>query len=82
MGGQLADQAIGQMIEKHGNTMAYQVAEVYAFRGDTDRALEWLELAHAQRDGGLAYMRGDPLFKNVERDPRFVAFVKKMGFPP
>jgi len=54
---------------------------VYAFRGEADRAFEWLERAYAQRDSGLAEMKGDPLLKSLERDPRYAAFLKKMRLP-
>jgi hypothetical protein len=57
------------------------IAEVYAYRGEADRAFEWLERAHAQRDGGLAETKGDPLLKSLERDPRYAAFLKKMRLP-
>jgi hypothetical protein len=32
-----------------------------------------LERAYAQRDGGLSEKKGDPLLKNLERDPRYAA---------
>jgi TolB-like protein/DNA-binding winged helix-turn-helix (wHTH) protein len=62
-------------------TWAYQVAEVYAFRGEIDQAFQWLERAYSERDGGLAALKGDPLLKSLERDPRYAAFVKRMHLP-
>src|SRR3990172_7014460 len=49
---------------------AFQIAEIYAYQGETDKAFEWLERAYKQRDGGLAEMKGDPLLRSLERDPR------------
>ena len=46
-----------------------------------DKAFAWLERAYAQRDGGLIEMKGDPLLKNLEADPRYAAFLKKMRLP-
>jgi hypothetical protein len=43
--------------------------------------LEWLERAYAQRDPGLAEMKGDPFLKNLEGDPRYKAFLKKLRLP-
>jgi hypothetical protein len=40
-----------------------------------------LERAHAQRDSGFVVMKGDPLLKNLEADPRYAAFLKKMRLP-
>jgi serine/threonine protein kinase/Tfp pilus assembly protein PilF len=76
-----ADAALAELIAKFHAEAAYQIAEVYAFRGEADRAFEWLERAYAQRDGGLSEMKGDPLLKNLERDPRYAAFLKKMKLP-
>ena len=50
---------------------AYNVAEVYAYRGDKDRAFEWLERARRQRDGGLGFMLCDPFLANLREDPRW-----------
>jgi hypothetical protein len=41
----------------------------------------WLERAYSQRDGGLTFVKGDPLLASLERDQRYVAFLKKMGLP-
>jgi hypothetical protein len=59
----------------------YRIASVYAFRGETDRAFEWLERAYTERDAGLTEMKTDPLLTNLKRDPRYAALLKKMGLP-
>ena len=41
-------------------------------------ALEWLNRSYEQPDPGLSDMKGDPLLKNLESDPRHAAFLKKM----
>ncbi len=71
---QQADQALADLSDKYQTDSAFQIAEVYAFRGEIDRAFEWLERAYGQRDGGLAEIKGDPLLKSLEGDPRYVAF--------
>jgi hypothetical protein len=63
------------------NDSAFQIAEIYADRGETDKAFEWLERAYKQRDGGLAQIKGDPLLRNIESDPRYRAFLQKMKLP-
>jgi tetratricopeptide (TPR) repeat protein len=79
-----SDVALAALIGKHQGEFAYQIAQVYAYRGDADRAFEWLERAYSQRDGGLSEVKGDPLLKSLERDPRHSAFMKKMNLdgPP
>jgi TolB-like protein/Flp pilus assembly protein TadD len=76
-----ADAALGELLEKDKDAWAFQIAEVYAFRGETDKAFEWLERAYAQRDSGLASMKGDPLLRSLESDPRYPTFLKKMRLP-
>jgi TolB-like protein/DNA-binding winged helix-turn-helix (wHTH) protein/Tfp pilus assembly protein PilF len=76
-----SEAALADLIAKRHADAAYQIAEVYAYRGEADRALEWLERAYSQRDGGLPRLKIDPLLKNIEHDPRYAAFLKKMRLP-
>ncbi len=74
-----ADAALARLVEGSADTAAYQIAEVHAYRGDKDRAFEWLECARRQRDPGLGSLRIDPLLANLHGDPRWIAFVRTMG---
>jgi adenylate cyclase len=74
-----SDAALAELIAKAGETAAYQVAEVYGFRNDKDRAFEWLERARRQRDAGLPGLRADTLLPNLHDDPRWNAFLRTMG---
>src|SRR5438046_146107 len=56
-----ADAALAQLTANESETAAYQIAEVYAYRGEKDRAFEWLERARRQRDPGLPSLRKDPI---------------------
>jgi TolB-like protein/DNA-binding winged helix-turn-helix (wHTH) protein/Tfp pilus assembly protein PilF len=76
-----ADASLQQLIADYRTQAAYQIAEVYAFRGETDRAFEWLELTREHKDSGLPSIKGDPLLKNLYHDPRYAAFLKKVGLP-
>ena len=60
---------------------AYQIAEVYAWRGETDKAFEWLERGFDQRDGGLSFIHIDPLLASLRSDARYRALLDKMGLP-
>ena len=64
----------------HGDKAAYQVAELCTWRGEFDLAFEWLERAFAQRDPGLNQTATDPLLRPLHGDPRWLPFMKKMGF--
>src|SRR5437667_1446912 len=74
-----SDAALNELIKNDAETAAYQIAEVYAYRGDKDRAFEWLERARRQRDPGLAGLRKDPLLTNLQDEPRWKAFLRTMG---
>lgn len=58
-----------------------QAAEVYAWRGEKDKAFEWLERACVHHDPGLADLKFDPMLANVRNDPRFAGIVRRTGLP-
>jgi serine/threonine protein kinase/Flp pilus assembly protein TadD len=76
-----SDSAMIELIQGFQADASYQIAEVYAYRGETDKAFEWLDRAYDLRDGGLALIKGDPLLRSIEQDPRYAAFLKKMRLP-
>ncbi len=75
-----SDAALSQLIADHGNEAAYQIAEAWAWRGEIDRSFEWLERAYIQRDPGLVHTISDSFLRALHGDPRWLPFVKKMGF--
>jgi len=74
-----SDAALRELIAKYGETAAYQIAEVYGYRNDRDRAFEWLERARQQNDAGVPGLRADLLLKNLHSDPRWSAFLRAVG---
>ena len=76
-----ADATLSAFIKDYGETMAFQIAEVFAYRKEMDRAFEWLDRAFALRDGGMADLKNDPLLKSLVGDPRYAALMKKMRLP-
>jgi len=73
--------ALAELIAKHHTFSAYQVAQVYAYRGESDKSFEWLDHAYQQRDPGLPEVKSNPLFKNLHQDPRYSELLKKMRLP-
>jgi hypothetical protein len=76
-----ADATLIELIAKHHEGGAYQIAEVYAFRNQSDKAFEWLDRAYVQRDSGLIGTKVDPPLKSLHKDPRYAAFLKKLNLP-
>ena len=73
--------ALASLIEKYGPAGAFQIGQVYAYRGEADRSFEWLERAYKQRDPGLPEIKTDPLFKNLRRHPGYTELLKKLRLP-
>ena len=71
---------LAALTEKYAGTAAFQIAEVYAWRGDRDQAMHWLERARVQKDGGLPYVKMDPLLRKLHGDPRYEAMLVATGF--
>jgi len=76
-----ADDKLTDLIKSDANDAAYQIAEIYAYRNEKNKAFEWLERAYNQKDGGCTTIKGDPLMHNLVKDPRYTAFLKKMKLP-
>ena len=76
---QESDVALQQLIANYRSQAAYQIAEVYAFRGESGQALQWLEVARAHRDAGLSMTKGDPLLKKLASNAQYLAFLRSIG---
>jgi TolB-like protein/Tfp pilus assembly protein PilF len=76
-----SDTQLAVLIRQYQNDQAFQIAGVFAFRGEADEAFRWIERAHRQRDGSLYYIKVEGLLKSIEADPRYNAFLRKMNLP-
>jgi TolB-like protein len=76
-----SDAALAWMTREHANDDAFGIAQAHAFRGELNEAFEWLDRAYAQKDVVLYRIKGDPLLKNLEGDPRYHAFLQRMNLP-
>jgi len=78
---QAADAALADLIAKAQEGFAYQIAEVYAVRGEKDKAFEWLQIAFNDRDAGMLSLLVDPLLRSLRDDPRYNKLLAKLGLP-
>ena len=76
-----SEAALKKLIATHQNDCAYQIAEVYAYRGETDKAFQWLNRALQQRDPGTPELKTGPLMKSLRADPRYPELLKRMRLP-
>jgi hypothetical protein len=61
--------------------LAYQIAEVYAVRGEKDKAFEWLQISFDNHDPGTLTLLIDPLLRGLRDDPRYKNLLAKLGLP-
>jgi TolB-like protein/Tfp pilus assembly protein PilF len=78
-----ADEALKALIARWADRDAFPIAINYAYRGDHDLALQWLERVYTQKQAGpVGYgIVGQPLLKNIADDPRYKAFLRKLKLP-
>ena len=72
--------AAAGMAQQSGTSVV--IARMYAFAGDKDLALRWLEKAYQDGDSTMVYLKVDPSFDVLRDDPRFQTLLRKMNFPP
>ncbi len=75
-----ADSALRELEARYAHDSAYQIAAVYAVRGERDPMFAWLERAFAERDSGLVYAQVENVFRPHHADPRWAALMARMGF--
>lgn len=76
-----SDAALDELIRKYSNTAAYNIAGVYALRGEVDQAFEWLERAYRQRDSGIPGLSYGTSLNPIRHDLRFKALLQKLHMP-
>ena len=61
------------------------VAGNYSLLGDRENAFVWLNIAYTDNEkvggGNLLPVQVDPFLDNIRSDPRYKAFLRRMGFP-
>ncbi len=76
-----ADAALADLIAKAREGFAYQIAEVYAVRGEADKAFKWLQISFDDRDAGALGLLVDPLLRGLHDDPRYKNLLARLGLP-
>ena len=69
-----SQEALDELVAKLSQNWAYQIAEVYAWRGQRDQAFDWLQRAYTQHDGGLIQIKFDRLLTSLRGDARCAAW--------
>jgi tetratricopeptide (TPR) repeat protein len=77
-----ADVALAAVIAKYEKDGPSNIAYVYSYLGDADKAFEWLDKAVEYGDAGVGEIAQEPLFDNIHADPRWLPFLRKIGRAP
>ena len=78
---QAADAALANLMAKAREGFAYQIAQVYAVRGEKDKAFDWLQISFDDRDAGMLGFLVDPLLRSLRDDARYKNLLAKLGLP-
>jgi serine/threonine-protein kinase len=54
------------------------LTKLHAALGDADAAFQWLDQAHRERRGWLAYLKVEPALDPLRADPRFTGLLERM----
>ena len=56
------------------------IALIYNGLGETEKALDWLEKGYEQKDPKMTFLKVEPKWNNLRREPRFIALMQRMNF--
>jgi len=77
-----AQTQLNEEIRQDGGDTPGLIAEVYAYEGNADQALAWLDRGLQVRDSSIASIYEAPdVARVLATDPRFAAFCTKAGLP-
>lgn len=74
-----SDRALEELL-KQGVQWGFQIAAVYGYRGELDKAFEWLHKAADQHDAGMPFTKVSPFLTSLHSDPRWPELLKRIGF--
>ena len=77
-----AEAALQALIAKYGQDSPESIASTASALGQVDAAFEWLDKSVAIRDPGNATALTDRWFKPLHDDPRWNAYLRKIGYAP
>jgi eukaryotic-like serine/threonine-protein kinase len=73
-----SQEALEALLARHAPSEAVLIAEVFAWRGEKEAALDWLEQASILPAGEV---RSNPFFRGLHGEARFKALLRKLKLP-
>jgi len=57
-------------------------ANIYAYLGDNDQAMRWLEKGYKEHEFVMTYLNVNPAYDPLRDDPRFQELLRRMNLEP
>jgi TolB-like protein len=77
-----SDAALAELMQEYEKTDPYSIASVLAYRGEVDRAYEWLDKAAQYRHSVFGSLALYPMLANLHSDARWLPLLRKHGMAP
>jgi TolB-like protein/lipoprotein NlpI len=77
-----SEAALQALINEFAQDWSFFIAQIYAFRGETDEAFNWIEIAIEQGSSEIAELHINTLFSSIHDDPRWAALMEQLGKSP
>jgi len=77
-----SDAALAALIAKLEKEAPSNIAYVYAYRDEPDKAFAWLDKAVEYSDPGLTSIATENLYDKIHTDARWLPFLRKVGKAP
>jgi TolB-like protein/DNA-binding winged helix-turn-helix (wHTH) protein/Flp pilus assembly protein TadD len=76
-----ADSALNDLIARFSDRQPMHIAETLEFRGDIDRAFEYLDRAAASGDREVLGIKSNFYFRQLHADPRYRRILARLSLP-
>jgi TolB-like protein/Flp pilus assembly protein TadD len=75
-----SDAALARLTRNDNEVWPYGIALAHAYRGEADKAFNWMEQAYELRDAEFIFsIHAHPMFQRLRGDPRYKALMRKMN---
>ena len=82
LGGKKATETIfNEFINTYSHSEPANMADLYAYRGNVEKAFEWLNIASQKRAPVLLAALTYPSFQLIHKDPRWTRLIEKLELP-
>jgi len=74
-----AQEYADEFLQLYADEYPVSMAAIFSSRGEMDLAFDWMEKAYQEHREGVIYVLSSATLRNLTYDPRFPAFVEKIG---